>query len=80
MYKTSEFYTAELLYFYGDGGLIIFACIMGGGDFNGIDDVVDAGTETTDNDPVAMYLSYRGVWNLDTLGVYVVRLVDHLLL
>ena len=34
---------------------------MGGGDFNGADDVVDAGAETLDNDPMVMYLDYYGI-------------------
>jgi hypothetical protein len=34
---------------------------MGGGDSHGADDVVDASTETIDDDLVAMYLGYHGV-------------------
>jgi hypothetical protein len=34
---------------------------MGGGDSHGADDVDDVGTETLDDDPVAMYLGYYGI-------------------
>jgi hypothetical protein len=39
------------------------ACIMGGGDFHGVNSVVndDAGARTFDDDPVAMYLGYYNV-------------------
>ena len=48
---------------------------MVGCDSRTADDVIDGGTVTIDNDPVAMYLGYHGVWCLDTLGVYFVGLV-----
>jgi hypothetical protein len=34
---------------------------MGGGDSRGIDDVVDIGTRTIDDDPMVMYLGYSNV-------------------
>jgi hypothetical protein len=33
-------------------------CIKASGDSRGVDDVVDVGTRTINDDPVAMYLGY----------------------
>jgi hypothetical protein len=48
---------------------------MGGGDSCGVDDIVDAGTWTIDDDLVVMYLGYHDIQGLDASDVYFVGLV-----
>jgi hypothetical protein len=48
---------------------------MGGGDSCGVDDVVDAGTWTIDDDLVVMYLGYHDIRGLDASDVYFVGLI-----
>ena len=42
---------------------------MGGGDSHGAGDVDDAGTDTLDDDPVARYLGYYSIWDIDASDV-----------